>query len=101
MAELTALQRVLRSEVRGVIAELDRIAADSTGDAALLQGESLVQLRKGQAAEVLVARERAAAKSRRRFRGDELWLDCLRILSRRNNTQRNSLYVMGGSCVRT
>lgn len=27
MAELTALQRVLRSEVRGVIAELDRIAA--------------------------------------------------------------------------
>jgi hypothetical protein len=33
MAELTALQRTLRSEVRGVIAELDRIAAGVVADA--------------------------------------------------------------------
>jgi len=41
MAELTALQRTLRSEVRTVIAELDRIAAGVAPDAAVQTSESV------------------------------------------------------------
>ena len=43
MAELTTLQRVLRSEVREIVAELDRIASGVTTSAAGALGSEAVQ----------------------------------------------------------
>ena len=43
MAELTTLQRVLRSEVREIVSELDRIASGVTSNAAGELGSEAVQ----------------------------------------------------------
>jgi hypothetical protein len=61
MAELTTLQRVLRSEVREVVSELDRIASGVTTSAAGELGSETVQAEP----EGVVPRSRGLSRFRR------------------------------------